>query len=92
MSQGDSHRIPNPPEKPNMSESIGYSTFVFPLIAAGRPPSYSAVGIPMNRPSRESVLRRLSEALLRQSLTKVCYVMLLYLVLRRVTVLLKRAF
>jgi hypothetical protein len=92
MSQGDSHRVPPPLEKPIMSESIGYSTFATPLIAAGRPPPYSAVGIPINRPSRESVLRRLSEALLRQSLTKVCCFMLPFLVSRYVTVLLKIEF
>jgi hypothetical protein len=43
----------------------GSSTFCFPLITEG-------TGImPTNRPSRENILRRLSEALLRQSLTKV---------------------
>jgi hypothetical protein len=68
-----------------MLESLGSSTVAVPLIAAGRPTPYSTVGIPINRPSRESVLQRLSEALLRQSLTKVCCLTLRYLVSRPVT-------
>lgn len=55
------------PQKPAGEVAMGVNQTMYTIMQDG---------IPTNRPSRESVLKRLSDALLRRSLTKVRLVFL----------------